>query len=755
MEKSAEFSAKIWNGDCPPASSPTCSAKAISPTAVKRQNQVSSCLAEVSENAYFASLAAKRAEQLNCIHTQTTELLKNSENLQKFTDGFAAKVISLVNEKKKIIQFRKKSSLTASELQDYELSKSKAEAITDSIPFTESEAINKIVINIVSQNENYDPEHQEQWLPKQIKNLVSKALTDSKKDLESNIAVLNQGIQTSGTSFDTHARESLAQDEYLIDSYRLEQLSNQESIKPIACAVDQKYGHGAQYRDRALMGVSFIPIIGYAARFTKASKLAGGALSMAIKGTTAVKAISARSAGVLAVLAGAGASASSIIQINHSCSKQTVNLATKKTESKTFFTCEGNILLEQEVTDCMLAKVFGVLDLAALTLATKQVLTVVKNGHKETLAASILAEEKLEQLAAQQTKTILEGNPQIEIWRLSETGDGSRSRSLVREVEEALKESPMMPGSEVIELNTTSRPKIIKLANGITGVWKKMDGKLTSGNAEIATYKIDKKLGFNHVPITVERTQDGVKGSMQLFVSETDRATLPRDQKYFYWFDDLIGNKDRHELNYFTVKGRPIAIDHGASFENISSIEAKSTDFTKYIEQSLKPLEEQKIVVQKITNRLQEAALRFGMNSGEYNALKTKLAPQLTLEAAKEREIAKATQNNLSNIFPEKKVFESLRDTSDSEWRAILSQNLSKNQISNFLGRRDKIVSTMETVSKFFGDGIFRDGQIKPILKDLKEIDKDAINELGIKSNHKVLDLKENEKLGDILSNGY
>ena len=119
-------------------------------------------------------------------------------------------------------------------------------------------------------------------------------------------------------------------------------------------------------------------------------------------------------------------------------------------------------------------------------------------------------------------------------------------------------------------------------------LWKNVLGEKIGGyketwKGEIAAYRLNRLLGVNMVPPTVEREFQGDRGSCQLWVEapytmETIRAKKlnPPSLKTaaFYRalymqraFDNLISNEDRHQRNYIiTDDWRMILIDHSRTF---------------------------------------------------------------------------------------------------------------------------------------------------------------------------------------------
>ncbi|MFQ6069918.1 MAG: hypothetical protein ACE5LC_05255 [Candidatus Aminicenantales bacterium] len=125
--------------------------------------------------------------------------------------------------------------------------------------------------------------------------------------------------------------------------------------------------------------------------------------------------------------------------------------------------------------------------------------------------------------------------------------------------------------------------------NGIrrNALWKNPEGRqkgfLEGWKWEIAAYRLDKLLGLNMVPPTVERRFRGDRGSIQLWVEsemslrdKNNKKIKTPSYKVFWWnratylqraFDNLIGNEDRHAGNILITKDwRMILIDHSRTF---------------------------------------------------------------------------------------------------------------------------------------------------------------------------------------------
>lgn len=118
-------------------------------------------------------------------------------------------------------------------------------------------------------------------------------------------------------------------------------------------------------------------------------------------------------------------------------------------------------------------------------------------------------------------------------------------------------------------------------------LWKDIQGKnkgfIEGWKYEIAAYRLDKFLGLNMVPPTVEKKFRGKSGSCQLWIeSEMDirmkvqkNIAVPTEKAKSFEragyiqqaFDNLIGNIDRHMGNVLITKDwRAILIDHSRAF---------------------------------------------------------------------------------------------------------------------------------------------------------------------------------------------
>lgn len=118
-------------------------------------------------------------------------------------------------------------------------------------------------------------------------------------------------------------------------------------------------------------------------------------------------------------------------------------------------------------------------------------------------------------------------------------------------------------------------------------IWKnpigRVKGFMESWKWEIAAYQLDKLLGFNMVPPTVEKRFRGDLGSCQLWIEDTFTLKHKEENdikipsyKIAPWnkalyiqraWDNLLDNEDRHQNQFLiTQDWRMILIDHSRSF---------------------------------------------------------------------------------------------------------------------------------------------------------------------------------------------
>jgi hypothetical protein len=148
---------------------------------------------------------------------------------------------------------------------------------------------------------------------------------------------------------------------------------------------------------------------------------------------------------------------------------------------------------------------------------------------------------------------------------------------------------------------------ITKLKSGT-----EMDFK-DSWQFDVAAYELDKLLGLNMIPATVERKYNGEKGMVQWWVPDAmtegvrkEKGLNPPDveswNQYLYkvrLFDNLVYNIDRNLGNLLiTPDWKVWMIDHSRCFKNNDTLKAK-TDIARFslsFVDALKKLDEAKVM---------------------------------------------------------------------------------------------------------------------------------------------------------------
>jgi hypothetical protein len=156
--------------------------------------------------------------------------------------------------------------------------------------------------------------------------------------------------------------------------------------------------------------------------------------------------------------------------------------------------------------------------------------------------------------------------------------------------EEFLKTAEMVRSEEIRE--GVTRPFRLYLKKGnveAKAAWKNpsgiQSGFLEGWQYEIAAYRLDKLIGLNTIPVTIEREFNGKPGALSLWATsqysllkimeeniEIPEAVLEKVDNMKYVtraFDSLIANEDRTQQNIlYTKDWRTIMIDHSRSFRS-------------------------------------------------------------------------------------------------------------------------------------------------------------------------------------------
>lgn len=169
------------------------------------------------------------------------------------------------------------------------------------------------------------------------------------------------------------------------------------------------------------------------------------------------------------------------------------------------------------------------------------------------------------------------------IWDLRAQGFYEEAENLTADIEMALRSSEVV-AQEAIGRGITDA-RLIRFSNGLIGVFKLGNHPANCANCEVAAYRLDRLLGTNLVPITVERTINSVRGSVQLYIPGSyvsGERFFARPSQAMRLLDYLMLNTDReNQGNYlYTTQGpfseRQVAIDHGLTFRTTSPAEVRA-----------------------------------------------------------------------------------------------------------------------------------------------------------------------------------
>jgi len=199
--------------------------------------------------------------------------------------------------------------------------------------------------------------------------------------------------------------------------------------------------------------------------------------------------------------------------------------------------------------------------------------------------------------------------------------------SLRTQQEICLKNAAILSSQEIGQGVTKPIRLFLKSEMGdISGCWKNpkgvQHGFLEGWQYEIAAYEIDKMIGLNMIPPTVERRYEGKAGSLQFWMdsplSDLDRMEqgieIPQNKledwskaKYLMRaFDCLIGNEDRTQENIrYTPDMRIILIDHSRSFRS----SPKYTDNLMYGRNGIKEQKLFRVLPRSFVARLKDLTL--------------------------------------------------------------------------------------------------------------------------------------------------
>ncbi len=268
-------------------------------------------------------------------------------------------------------------------------------------------------------------------------------------------------------------------------------------------------------------------------------------------------------------------------------------------------------------------------------------------------------------------------NPQVILRRLQNGKNIGEANQLEAAITHELKTGEVKTFTRIGQGDTN--PFFVKLKNGLEAIWKPVqhdiDYASESPLREMAAFTVDRKLETFFIPVTVSRDVNGIEGIMQLRVKELNSRKNEPTPDFFYMYDYLLANNDRHQNNYLVSGEHVFAIDHGRSFH-----EQSLGTFSQRIDQILK------------------------------------------LSSIKPLQKVKAIQI-LKQITISKAVYQNLKSTTKSEWKAKLKPYLTEAEVTNFNNRQIEIVMAIDRAHSQLGDQIFAEAAYSPLMQDINYID--------------------------------
>ena len=180
--------------------------------------------------------------------------------------------------------------------------------------------------------------------------------------------------------------------------------------------------------------------------------------------------------------------------------------------------------------------------------------------------------------AAAVDSLLARGRLQEAAWALRASGDTARADSVLERLAAILRSPPVSARPLGMDSQGVSYTWRLDHGQGIESIFK-VDGSdifcpECGADREVATYRLDRLLGFDVTPMTVRTSfmdehGDTLRGSTMYFVND---AVTPAEAgavkpDALHLFDAMVGNSDRHATNWLLAGGRVVAIDHNRSFE--------------------------------------------------------------------------------------------------------------------------------------------------------------------------------------------
>lgn len=342
-------------------------------------------------------------------------------------------------------------------------------------------------------------------------------------------------------------------------------------------------------------------------------------------------------------------------------------------------------------------------------LAGKEVALAIKGTEASSAAR---ATETAGDVAITSAKAELpsSGNTQVDIWQAREAGQHSTAEAMEAKLLEDMKSNDIK-SVKSLAMGRLSPPLLLEFDNGVKGVWKSSETPGLNPHGEIFAYRLDRHLGENMVPATIERDLNGKPGTFQYFVDEAKPGKVD-DPESFIFFDYLIENGDRHSDNYLVrPDGRKVAIDHGLALDAWHV-----PDFPRHVEAVID--QQKKVDAEVDTLRAQfDRAQRGGVGKDQLE----KLAANLK-KAESEAKISRAkAQQEIAAMGVSARATVKIADTTPAQWNKVL-QSLSETEKKKFFERKDKAMKAIEKAYDYLGEGIYTVGPTSAKFRKAKEL---------------------------------
>ena len=245
----------------------------------------------LSEETYLGALAQERIEDNKCvlefvdrIKKSPAELGKRVAKATEAAEGIHRELTTYNRAKHELLRLTGMRDKDQKKIDELRQSAAKSLSVIavyeSSIPLSDLEPVKELLEGIsrrvstiaVSSGVSEPPKFDRAEFERDFKD----AMTRSRQKVESDNRTLKQGVESKGAGLDRYARESLAQDHDLVEKFFKKNLELRQPLKGAMCAVDAKYGRGAETRDQIMfwgsvalsagsLGVGFVGRVGVGA----------------------------------------------------------------------------------------------------------------------------------------------------------------------------------------------------------------------------------------------------------------------------------------------------------------------------------------------------------------------------------------------------------------------------------------------------------------------------------------------------------